>query len=49
LIVLLLFPPRVRTPAHRCKHGCFGMRLRGYLRVEAVVVHWRRHKGWAWG
>jgi len=43
-----LLPPRARTPARRCKHVCFGMRLRGYLLAGATLVRYRRNRGWVW-
>ena len=33
-----LFSPRAPTPARRCEHVWFGMRLRGYLPAEATLV-----------
>jgi hypothetical protein len=41
-----LHQPRARTPAHRCKHVCFGMRLRSCLPAEAAtLVRLRRYTG----
>ena len=37
------------TPGRRCKHVCFGMRLRGCLPAEATLVRLRRYGGCAWG
>ena len=47
---------RVRTvdllsasPARRCKHVWFCMRLRSCLPAEAAMVRLRRYEGWVWG
>ena len=36
-------------PAHRCRHVCFGTRLRSCLPAEAAMVRLRRYTGWEWG
>jgi len=43
-----LHPPRARTPARRCKHVCFGTRLRSCLLAGATLVRSRRNTGWVW-